>query len=389
MGGRHSPSIAFTGGLRGPSPAGEPALSLNVEIRCGRALAEREHNVKAIQLFGAGDVRFGEVPDPRLEHADEAIVRVTAAGICGSDLHLYHGRIPVDPGFVVGHEFAGVVEEAGSDVSRFKPGDRVVGAFHTACGTCWFCRRRLYHHCEAMRLFGFGTAFGNLRGAQAERVAVPNADLALLPIPDGIDDMRALFVGDILTTAHQAVRNAAFNPGDTVAIIGCGPVGLLAQRCALLQGAGAVYALDRDAARLKIAAAHGAIPVNIDEQDPLAILLGATGSRGPDAVVECVGAEAALTAAIQLVRRAGVVSVAGVFTENIPLFPYGLLWIKDARLAGGLCNVLAHWSDALALVEHGRIDPSTVVSHELSLAEAPEAYRLFDRREALKVVLRP
>ncbi len=345
--------------------------------------------MKAIQLFGAGDVRIGEVPDPKLEHAGEAIVRVTAAGICGSDLHLYHGRLPVDPGFVVGHEFVGVVEEAGSEVSQFTPGDRVVGAFHTACGACWSCRRRLYHHCGAMRLFGFGTAFGNLRGAQAERVLVPNADLALMPIPDGIDDLRALFIGDILTTAHQAVRNASFNPGDTVAIVGCGPVGLLAQRCALLQGAGAVYALDRDATRLRIAADNGAIPVNIDEQDPLAILLSATESRGPDAVVECVGAEAALTAAIQLVRRAGVVSVAGVFTENIPLFPYGMLWIKDARLVGGLCNVLAYWGEAMALVAHGRLDPSSIVSHELALAEAPEAYRLFDRREALKVVLHP
>jgi len=345
--------------------------------------------VKAIQLFGAGDVRVGEAPDPRLEHADEAIVRVTSAGICGSDLHLYHGRIPVDPGFVIGHEFVGVVEEAGSGVSQLKSGDRVVGAFHTACGACWFCRRRLYHHCGAMRLFGFGSAFGNLRGAQAERVLVPNADLALMPIPEGIDDLRALFVGDILTTAHQAVRNASFNPGDTVAVIGCGPVGLLAQRCALLQGAGAVYALDRDAARLRIAADNGAIPVNVDEQDPLAILLGATGSRGPDAVVECVGAEAALTAAVQLVRRAGVVSVAGVFTENIPLFPYGVLWIKDARLVGGLCNILAYWSEAMALVAHGRLDPSAIVSHEMPLAEAPDAYRLFDSREALKVVLHP
>ena len=345
--------------------------------------------MKAVQLFGSGDVRVGTVPDPSMEQPGDAVVRVTSAGICGSDLHVYHGRIPIDPGFVVGHEFVGVVEEAGAGVTLVKPGDRVVGAFHTACGTCWFCRRRLYHNCTAMRLFGFGTAFGNLRGAQAERVLVPNADLALMPIPDGIDDLRALFVGDILTTAHQAVRNASFNPGDTVAIVGCGPVGLLAQRCALLQGAGAVYALDRDAARLRIAADNGAIPVNIDEQDPLAILLGATGSRGPDAVVECVGAEAALTAAIQLVRRAGVVSVAGVFTENIPLFPYGMLWIKDVRLVGGLCNVLAYWDEAMALVAHGRLDPASIVSHELALAEAADAYRLFDSREALKVVLHP
>jgi len=345
--------------------------------------------VKAVQIHGPRDVRVADVDDPRPESETDAVVRVTSAGICGSDLHLYHGRIDIEPGFVIGHEFTGVVEEVGASVGRVQPGDRVVGAFQTACGTCWFCRRRWYHNCTSMRLFGFGMAAGNLSGAQAERVLVPNADLALLSIPDELKEAQALFVGDILTTAHQAVRNAAFRPGDTIVVIGCGPVGLLAQRCVLLQGAGVVYALDRDAARLRIAAEHGAIPLNIDEQSADDAILEATDYRGADAVIECVGAEAALNAAIQLVRRNGVVSVAGVYTDDISPFPYGDLWMKDVRLVGGLCNVLAFWEEAMALVTYGRLDPSFIVSHELPLAEAPNAYRLFDRREALKVVLHP
>jgi threonine dehydrogenase-like Zn-dependent dehydrogenase len=315
---------------------------------------------------------------------------VTLAAICGSDLHFFHGKAPMDPGETIGHEAVGIVEAVGAAVTRFAVGDRVVIAFDNACGTCWFCRSGQTQLCEDFRTLGAGAFGGGLGGAQADLVRVPYADANLLAIPEELDDERALFLGDILTTGLYGASVPGIRPGETVAVIGAGPVGFFAAQAARLADPAAVLVLDRDAARLAIAASVGATPIDVGARHAQMAVAEATEGRGADVVIEAVGTPEAFESAVDVVRRGGRVSVVGMFTSESITIPLGIWWARslDVRFAG-ICPVHAWWERALAAVADGRIDPAPIVSHRMALDEAAEGYALFAAREATKVVLRP
>lgn len=346
--------------------------------------------MRAVTWHGRGDVRVEDVAGPELEAPDDVLLRVERTAICGSDLHVYRDEIPgVLPGTVMGHEFVGVVEEAGDAVRGLEPGDRVVGPFHVACGRCAACRRDQHHQCEENAIYGYGTVFGDLPGAQAERLRVPHGDVNLRRVPEGLDAEAALFAGDILSTAHGAVRKAGLRPGETCAVIGCGPVGLLVVECARVFGASRVLALDLVEARTEAAAARGAVPVHSGAVNPVARVQELTGGRGTDVVVEAVGGPETLQLAFDLVRGGGRISAVGVTAAETFDYPLMTSLIRDLTFRVGMANVHRDMDAALKLMAGGRIDPTRLVSHRLPLDEAPEAYRLFDEREATKVLLEP
>jgi 2-desacetyl-2-hydroxyethyl bacteriochlorophyllide A dehydrogenase len=344
--------------------------------------------MKAVTFQAPGEVRVEDRPEPTLEEAGDAIVRVEATGVCGSDLHIYHGRVKIEPGFTIGHEFVGTVLETGTDVTRVKPGDRVLGCFHTACGTCFFCLRGAYHECDAKRTFGHGATLGSLQGTQAEQTLVPQANLTLRRVPDAVSNDVALFAGDVMGTGYHAVADGDVRPGDSVAVLGLGPVGLCAVQAALAAGGGPVVAIDTVEARLEVARGFGALPVHLTEDDPRARVREVTSGRGVDVAVEAVGHPAALDLAIRLARKAGTVVAIGVYAERCQVH-MGLLWIKGVALKAGPANVIGHVDRVLGMLEAGTLDPSPLVSRHMPLEEAPEAYAIYDRREALKIVLQP
>ena len=273
--------------------------------------------MKGVAFYGPRDVRVEEVPKPTIEEPTDVLLRIDRAAICGTDLHPYHGRLEIEEGFVLGHEYMGTIEDKGDGVTQFEEGDRVVGSFFVSCGKCWFCRRGLYMKCIAIRVFGLGMAFGDLSGAQSEYMRVPEADLTLRKMPDnGLDDEDILFVGDILTTGYDAVRKAGMQPGDVVAVVGCGPVGLCTLMSARALGAGRVVAIDMVPERLKLAESLGAIPVNPKENDPEDVVREMTEWRGADVVVDAVGHESALASTFSLVRQGGTISLPGMYVED-------------------------------------------------------------------------
>jgi alcohol dehydrogenase len=344
--------------------------------------------MRAVTFQAPGQVRVEEKDDPRVVAGDDALIRVEASGICGSDLHIYHGRVPVEPGFTIGHEFVGTVVEAGPEVERVSAGDRVLGTFHTACATCGACLRGDYHRCRNGRTFGHGANLGDLQGAQAELLLVPRANLTLRRVPEGMTAEVALFAGDVMGTGYHAIAHAGMQAGDTVAVLGLGPVGLCAVQAALAAGAVRVFAIDSVAERLAMAERFGAIPLHLTEQDPKRGLRAATDGLGADVVVDAVGDPGPLALAISLARDAGTVSGIGAYAGKGEV-PLGLAWLKGLQLRLGLANVIAHLDRVLALMEAGKLDPSPLVTHHLSLDEASEAYEIYDRREALKIVLVP
>jgi threonine dehydrogenase-like Zn-dependent dehydrogenase len=346
--------------------------------------------VKAVVFRDIGAVAVEDVPDPDLEAPDDAVVRVTTTAICGSDLHFYKGKAPIDPGDVIGHEAVGVVEAVGPQVTRFTPGDRVVVAFNIVCGRCWFCRRGQTSLCDEFRSLGAGPFGGSLAGAQAERLRVPHADTNLLRIPGGMDDERALFVGDILTTGVYAAGISGIRAGDTVAVVGAGPVGWFAMKAAMAAGPAGVLALDMRAPRLEVAERLGAIPVNVRERNPQMAVESHTEGRGADVVIEAVGSTECFETSVAIVRRGGTVTVAGVYVSETVEVQLGVYWSRGITLRfGGVCPVHAWWERAMDAVASGAIDPLPIISHRMALAEAPEAYGLFERREATKIVLKP
>jgi len=343
--------------------------------------------MRAVTFQAPEEVRIEDVPEPELGAPDDAIVKVEASGICGSDLHIYHGRVPVDPGFTIGHEFVGTVLAAGPEVTRVAVGDRVLGTFHVACATCSSCLRGEYHRCRNGRTFGHGSRLGNLQGAQAEQLVCPWADVNLRRVPEGMSDDVALFAGDVMGTGYHAVAHAGMKEGDSVVILGLGPVGLCAVQAAIAGGAARVFAVDSIAERLAIAESFGATPLHLTEADVKAEVRAATGG-GADVVVDAVGDPAPLAMAISLARDAGTVSGIGAYAGKGEV-PLGLAWLKCLDLKLGLANVIAHVDRVLGLLESGRLDPTPLVSSHMKLDEAAEAYRIFARREALKIVLTP
>jgi threonine dehydrogenase-like Zn-dependent dehydrogenase len=346
--------------------------------------------MRAVVYQDVHRVDVTDVPDPEISDPHDAVVRVTAAAICGSDLHFYNGKAPLVAGDGIGHEGVGVVEQVGPDVERFRPGDRVVMSFDIVCGHCWFCQHGQTSLCEDFRNLGAGLFGGGLGGTQAERVRVPYADTNLLRIPDGMDDEHALFVGDILTTGYYGTAIAGIRPLDTVAVVGAGPVGFFCVQAAQLHGAKEVLALDMEPDRLALAERVGATPINVRERNAQMAVCDMTGGRGADVVIEAVGHPRAYESAVEIVRRGGTISVVGMYVSEQVNIPLGVYWTRmlDIRFAG-LCPVHTWWDDAMAAVVAGKIDPIPIISHRLPLEETPKGYELFERREATKVVILP
>jgi len=344
--------------------------------------------MRAVTFRAPGEVLVADVPDPEILDPGDAIVRIEASGVCGSDLHIYHGRVKIEPGFTIGHEYVGTVVAVGEDVREVAVSDRVLGCFQTACGRCFFCRRGLFHKCDSSRTFGHGEALGDLPGTQAEFALVPAADLILRRIPEGMSDEVALFAGDVMGTGFHAAVESGLRPGDVVAVLGLGPVGLCAVHAARAMGAAHVLAIDSVPARLAVAERFGAEPVHLLEGDPRGAARSATQGRGVDVCIDAVGDPRALELAIRLTRKCGSIQAVGVYAERCEVH-MGLFWIKALELRAGHANVIGHLDRVLALMSAGMLDPSALVTHHMSLEEAPEAYELYDRREALKIILRP
>ena len=344
--------------------------------------------MRAVTFQAPGDVQLDDVPEPELLAPDDAIVRVEASGICGSDLHIYHGRVQIEPGFVIGHEFVGEVIAAGDEVSRVSVGDRVLGTYGTACGECFFCKREEFHKCDEARVYGHGATLGDLQGAQAEQVLVPHANLTLRPVPEGLSDDVALFAGDVMGTGFHAIDSRPLAEGETAAVLGLGPVGLCAVQAAKAAGASEVIAIDTVEDRLAMAESFGATPVHLTEEDPRGEVKKLTEGRGVDLAVEAVGHPDALDLAVRLARKAGTVSVTGVYAERAEIH-MGLIWIKALTLTSGHANVIKHLDRVLELLGDGKLDPAPLVTHHMKLDEAPDAYRVYDNKEALKIVLAP
>jgi 2-desacetyl-2-hydroxyethyl bacteriochlorophyllide A dehydrogenase len=344
--------------------------------------------MRAVTFQAPNEVRVEDVPEPQLLDAGDAIVRIEATGVCGSDLHIYHGRVKIEPGFTIGHEYVGTVLAAGEDVHSVQVGERVLGCFQTACGRCWFCRQGWFHKCDSSRTFGHGAVLGDLQGTQAEQALVPNADLVLRKVPAGMSDEVALFAGDVMGTGYHAIADSGLRAGDTVAVLGLGPVGLCAVQAARAHGAAHVIAVDSVPERLALAESFGAEAVHLSEGDPRAAARDFTDGRGVDLCVDAVGHPEALNLAVRLTRKCGTVQAVGVYAERIELH-MGLVWIKALRLCSGHANVLAHVDPVLAMMSAGLLDPTPLVTHHMGLEEAPEAYALYDRREAMKIVLQP
>ena len=388
--------------------------------------------MKALTYHGPHHVSVDNMPDPCIEEPDDIILRVTATAICGSDLHLYRGKIPgIHHGDIFGHEFMGEVVETGSQVTAVSKGDRVVVPFVIACGECFFCQLHQYAACESTNsgngaalnrknitppaaLFGYSDLYGGIPGGQAEYVRVPKANTGPFKVPDTLADEKVLFLSDILPTAWQAVKNADIKPGSSVAIFGAGPVGLLTAACARLNGAEQIFIIDHNDYRLEFARQrYGAIPINFDKNDDPAkwIIDNTAGHRGVDAVVDAVGFEAkgsltetvlstlkiegssgkALRQCIAAVRRGGIVSVPGVYAGFIHGFMFGDAFDKGLTFKMGQTHVHAYLPDLLNLIEKGLLTPEEIVTHHMPLEDAARGYKIFEKREdgCRKVILVP
>lgn len=388
--------------------------------------------MKALTYHGPHHVSVDNVPDPTIEAQDDIILRVTATAICGSDLHLYRGKIPqTKHGDIFGHEFMGEVVETGRDVTAVQKGDRVVIPFVIACGDCFFCNLDQFSACENTNsghgasmnkkqipppaaLFGFSHLYGGIPGGQAEYVRVPKANTGPFKVPQLLSDDKVLFLSDILPTAWQAVKNAQVTKGSRVAIFGAGPVGLLSAACARYLGAEQIFMVDHHDYRLQFARErYGVIPINFDKtDDPAEVIIENTpGNRGVDAVIDAVGFEAkgsttetlltnlklegssgkALRQCIAAVRRGGIVSVPGVYAGFIHGFLFGDAFDKGLTFKMGQTHVHAYLPELLSLIEQGLLTPEEIITHHLPLSEAADAYKIFEKRkeDCRKVILVP
>ena len=389
--------------------------------------------MRALVWHGKQDIRCETVPDPRIEHPRDAIIKVSSCAICGSDLHLFHNMIPaMMPGDVIGHEFMGEVVETGNETNGLKVGDRVVVPFEITCGECDQCRRGNFSVCEQSNrnremaetafghttagLFGYTHLTGGYQGGQAEYVRVPYADQTHIKVPAGVSDEQALFLGDIFPTGWQAAVQCDIQPTDIVAVWGAGPVGQFAIRSAILLGAERVIAIDNVSERLSMAEAAGAVTINFDEESVIERLNELSEGRGPDKCIDAVGMEAhspmmveetydrikqamllendrphVLREMIYACRPAGVISIPGVYGGLADKIPLGPLMNKGLTIRTGQTHVKRWTDELLAMIEEGEIDPSFVITHSTDLAEGPAMYKTFDNKldSCIKVVLKP
>jgi threonine dehydrogenase-like Zn-dependent dehydrogenase len=347
--------------------------------------------MRGLVFHAPGDVRVEAVDEPRLRGPGEALVRVTATAVCGSDLHVYRGvERGLDAGTVLGHEFVGVIEEVSAGVD-LPPGRRVVAPFTTSCGDCFYCRRGLSARCERGELFGWLQEGRGLQGAQAERVRVPLAATTLVAVPDGLPDALALLAGDVLATGSFAADLAGVESGSVVVVLGCGPVGLMAVVACRARGAARIFAVDRVAERLALAERFGGEPLSFDRIDPVAAVRDGTQGRGADAVLEIVGSPQATRMAVDLVRPGGTIAAVGVHTEEQFAFPPGEAYDKNLSYRAGRCPARRYLEPLLASMaaDHGALD--AIWTHRMPLAAAAAAYELFDSRRdgCIKVLLEP
>ena len=390
--------------------------------------------MKALCWHGHGDVRVDTVEDPRIEKPTDVVIKVTASGICGSDLHLLDGYMPtMKAGDILGHEPMGIVVETGSEVTRVQKGDRVVIPFTISCGACWFCQKGLFAACDNSNpnaaaaakmmghapagLFGYSHLCGGYAGGQAEYLRVPYADVGCLKIESDLRDDQVLFLSDIFPTGYMAAENAEIEKGDTVAVWGCGPVGQFAIQSAWMFGAGRVIAIDRVAERMAMAREHGrAETIDFTQEDVYERLQEMTKGRGPDRCIDAVGAEAhgtggidavmdkakaavnlttdrahALRQAIYCCRKGGTVSVPGVYIGFPDKIPMGAFVNKGLTMKSGQTHMHRYMRPLLEKIQAGTIDPSFVITHHVPLEKAPEMYKTFRDKEdgCIKVVIQP
>jgi threonine dehydrogenase-like Zn-dependent dehydrogenase len=393
---------------------------------------ERRNVMKANCWYGKKNVQVVDVPDPKILNKRDAIVKVTSTAICGSDLHLYNGFIPtMEKGDIMGHEFMGEIVEVGPEVKKRKVGDRVVVGFPISCGECFFCKKEMFSLCENSNpnawmaekifghspagLFGYSHLTGGFAGGQAEFVRVPFADIGTVKIENGLSDEQVLFLSDIFPTGYMGAENCNIEPGDTVAVWGCGPVGQFAIRSCFLLGAERVIAIDRLPGRLRMAAAGGAETINYAEVDVYESLMEMTGGRGPDSCMDAVGLEAhapgvleyydrtkqalmletdrpyVLRQAILACRGGGTVSIPGVYGGVGDKIPLGALMNKGLTIKTGQTHVQRYFAPLLKRIKKGDIDPSFVVTHRMQLEDAPKGFDTFfnQQDECIKVVLKP
>lgn len=343
--------------------------------------------MKAVVLRAPGDVGVDDVPDASIREPGDAIVVVHATAICGADLFPFHGLTPgFEPGTILGHEFVGEVVEVGSGVVSLRPGLRVVNTSMVSDGSCPSCRAGRVTQCAGRSLFGYSGVYPRLDGGQAELVRVPHADRVLRPVPDGVSDEAAVFLADILPTGHAAVVRGGVADGDVVVVVGCGPVGLMALLCGRPH-AGRLIAVDGVAVRRQIAARLGAEAV--EPEAAAALVAEATDGLGADVVIEAAGSPGALDASFALARGRGVVSVVGAHFEPDYLLDNARMFERELTLRFSIGDPTADGPTLLERLMRGELDPTPVITHRLPLGDAAEAYRLFDTREATKVVLTP
>jgi threonine dehydrogenase-like Zn-dependent dehydrogenase len=390
--------------------------------------------MKANCWYSKHDVRVEEVSDPKILNRRDAIVQITSTAICGSDLHLYNGYIPtMEKGDILGHEFMGEVVEVGSEVKNLSTGDRVVASFPISCGNCFFCQKQMFSLCEnsnpnapvAQKLFGHSPAgiygyshmLGGFAGGQAEYARVPFADVGTIKIPQGLPDEKVLFLSDIFPTGYMAAENCDIQQGDTVAVWGCGPVGQFAIASAKMLGAERVIGIDRFPERLQMASdkAGAAETINYEKTDVYETSMEITGGMGPDACIDAVGLEAhmpgligaydrikqtmmlesdrphALRQAIMACRKGGTVSIPGVYGGFDDKIPLGSFVNKALTLKTGQTHVQRYMKPLLERIEQGEIDPSFVITHRMSLSDAPKGYDIFTNKQddCIKIVLKP
>ncbi|PSO60028.1 MAG: glutathione-dependent formaldehyde dehydrogenase [Cyanobacteria bacterium QH_6_48_35] len=386
--------------------------------------------MKAVCWQGSNDVRVENVPEPKIINSRDAILKITSTAICGSDLHIYSGKIPtMESGDILGHEFMGEVVEVGSQIQNLQVGDRVVVPFTIACGNCFFCKKDLWSLCDNSNpnasmpeklfghtpsgLFGYSHLLGGYAGGQAEYVRVPFADVGPLKVPEGMKDEQVLFLTDIFPTGYMAAENCNIQPGDTVAVWGCGPVGQFAIRSAYMLGAERVIALDRFPERIQMAEEQSkAETINYEKVNAREALQEMTGGRGPDACIDAVGMEAhgtalqervkqtarigsdggaALRQAIIACRKGGTVSIPGIYGGLMDKMPMGAVVNKSLTMKSGQTHVHRYLRPLLERIQNGEIDPSFVITHRLNLEDAPHGYEIFNKKEddCIKVVLNP
>lgn len=403
--------------------------------------------MKAVVFRGIGDIRLESVPEPKIQKPNDAIVRLTASAICGTDLHMVRGTMPgMIPGTILGHEGVGVIEELGSAVRNFKPGERVVVPSTIACGNCSYCRAGYYAQCDNANPNGpsAGTAFyggpattGPFNGMQAEFVRVPFANINLVKLPEGILDDEAILLSDIFPTGYMAADLACIHPGSTVAVFGCGPVGQFAIASARLLNAGRIFAIDAIPSRLEMAREQGAEIINFEQEDPVQAIKGFTGGIGADRVIDCVGVDAnrphhgpgakkgllkapryrmerwkntmmkesprgdnwhagdapsqALDWAVESVAKAGTLSIVGVYSEMVHSFAIGSAMMKNVTVKMGNCHHRKYIPKLLEMVRTGVIDPTEVLTQVEPMTDVIQAYKLFDKRTPgwVKVMLQP